>query len=753
MNTLKEYKALLNVIHFISNYQEGQEVSWLDKKNSNIPYEELKALLKEIEGSNNEFEKVVLPYNEVLVHITKGNLEHFKDKKNNYNLKAFKKKYLDKKVPLEEVESLIVKLEALIIIRDNLEEKLNKFDHSIVLYLKSHKVEELIKALEEIKICHLNINYIKDHEGFDLIERVKHYDHDFQKHYQAMQYNFNLILDSSRILQSYFDKEKFNIETISLNDYLKKMEGISSNFTSINGYLGFFVLLNKVNSIVDHLGDKLIAYKVEDYKNLFLKKFYHDLLTRYLNSKEFSTNLSREHIFGILDNFKDSDNKRKKIIERIIINNFQNNMRTKLATIKESEGREIRSILEKQECQINLNSICDKFNQSIFQMKPIIMTSFKEVSSLLKSPAYYFNLAIILGNRSMDIKEVLPCLIKSNQVLIVDNEEITNDIRSSIIVNDNSTKLINVAKSTCKEIRYNNEAASVYTLMKNNLYDLDFKNYLANKLRDHGFDVGINRPVKEHVIDILAKVKNSSSSIAIQVDHLPYSSPEDASNAFYYQEEVLKNIGYHPYRIFTALYFLDEENEFKNLVDFIVTKSRLIPERAIQKNSLYLSDYLFKEFIDPRKTYYELDPKLSLEEKLVALISKSAPISLEELRVIFKENIEELLVELANKEVILIENNFVYLPNEKVEFRRVDRDKEFYRPLDLVSDKEIFDAVYKIIDYKTSLNEDTLIKMILLSLGYKKANEAKYQYLQNKINNLVENKVIYKDGDILSKSI
>ena len=751
--TLKEFKALLNVIHFISTYQEEGELSWLEEKNMNLPYKELIVLLKEMDKSQKEFEGVCKPYNEVLVHITRSNLDHYKNKKGVYNLKSFKKKYLDKKVPLQEVDSLIVKLEALVTIREGLEAQINKYDHSIVLYLKAHTIEELITKLDEIKLAYRNLNYIKELDGFNLVSRIKDYSHAFQKHYQAMQYSFNLVLDSSRILQEYFDKNLFDYEKISLEDYLKKVTGMSNNFSSINNYLNYYLVLNRINSISEHLGDELVKHPLDEFKHLFLKRFYFDLLTKYLNSKEFSTNLSRENIFGILDNFKDSDNKRKKIIERIIINNFHNNLRTKLASIKENEGREIRNILERKTYQMNLNTICDKFNESITNFKPLIMASYKDVSTFLMNKNYNFDVVIILSNRTMDIKEVLPCLVKSHQVLIVDDHEITNDIRSSIINVDDSYSLISVAKATCKEIRYNNESHSIYSLMKKNLYDLDFKSYLAHKLQEHGFDVGIDRLVKEQVIDILVKVKNSSSSVAIQVDHLPYYSPEEASNTFYYQEDFLKNIGYHPYRIFTALYFLDEENEFTRLVDYIVTVSRLIPERAIIKNSLHLTDYLFKEYVDPRTIYYQCDPRLSLEEKVVFFLNKVAPISLEEIRIVFKENVEEIINKLKKKDSIEIINNFIYIPNQKVEFRRVDRNKEFYRPLDLVSDKELYDAIFQIIDYKSSLNEDTLIKMILLSLGYKKYNGAKYHYLEEKIKYLVDNKIIFKDNDMLYKSL
>ena len=164
-------------------------------------------------------------------------------------------------------------------------------------------------------------------------------------------------------------------------------------------------------------------------------------------------------------------------------------------------------------------------------------------------------------------------------------------------------------------------------------------------------------------------------------------------------------------------------------------------------------DYLFPLYNDCRKEYYNLNNIISLKEKLQLFLNRCAPISLEEIRVVFKENIEEELEYLANKNIIEIEKGFIYVVGKKVLFRRIDRDEEYYRPLDLVSEKEIYHAIYQILDYKQTLNKNTLIKMILLSLGYKKFNQAKYDFIDEKINYLLEKRIIFMDNDLLFKSI
>ena len=164
-------------------------------------------------------------------------------------------------------------------------------------------------------------------------------------------------------------------------------------------------------------------------------------------------------------------------------------------------------------------------------------------------------------------------------------------------------------------------------------------------------------------------------------------------------------------------------------------------------------DYLFPLFKDPRHVYYELTNVNKLNEKLTSFLEECAPISLDEIRVVFKENIEEELNNLAASGSIEIKDNFILLIGKKIRFRRVDRNKEFYRPLDLVSDIEYYDAIYDIINYKSSLDKDTIVKMILLSLGYKKANKEKYEFVEERIDYLLEQKVIFIENNIIYKNI
>ena len=103
---------------------------------------------------------------------------------------------------------------------------------------------------------------------------------------------------------------------------------------------------------------------------------------------------------------------------------------------------------------------------------------------------------------------------------------------------------------------------------------------------------------------------------------------------------------------------------------------------------------------------------------------------------------------------IVIEDKFIYLPKQNVHFRSVNRDEDYYRPLEYISKKELYDAVFQVVNHCNNIQKDTLIKMILLSLGYKKINDFLYSYIENAINFLLNKKVIFiEDDNILYRDL
>jgi len=754
-DNLKEMKAVLNILTFVEYYQ-GKETSWLNNSLLDRTYDDLKEIYEGISRVDQRIEKLCEPYGARLLEITLDEIGKVRANPKPFKaLNRLKKKYFGKRIPLAEVHYLLSMLEKELKEKEALIDRKNQYPESYSSYLSTHSFAEFRSIVDRINEYRYNLRYLGNPDDFDIVSQINDTEIARSRHRQAMQLVFNSILRSVKIVQGYFDPALVDYETMPFAAFFEKVNRMASGFSSINRYIDFFVALHKTNTVIENLGNALLeaSDNEKDFENIFLKRFYYDLLNESLNDKENFANLNRKDIFEILDNYKNSDDDRRGLIDKIICNHFNNNIGTTLGEIKQTEGRAIRKLLEKKDYFITAEQICTQFGNSIHHFKPCILTSYKKVSFWLRNPVYTFDVVIIMSDRSQEIKDLVPALCKAEQILVFDQIPLTQDIRSTIIREDNPSNLIVAAKNTFKEIKYTKRSHTAVSSMQNNLYDLDFKNYLARRLQRYGFDVAINRPIREHIIDILVKVKNSPSSVAVMVDHFAYYSPEEASEAFAYQEQFLHSAGYACYRIFPSLFFLNEEEEFSSLVDEIVNRSRLIPEIDVKKNKIRLMDYLFPLYVDPRQIYYDLGETKPLKEKTLEFIRLSAPISLEEIRLIFRENVDDCLKELAKEEAVSIEEDFVYLPDSKIRFRRVDRDKNQYRPLPTVSDRELFDAIYEVVDYKNSLSKDTLVKMILLSLGYKKANAEKYRYVERRIDRLLAKKVIFIENGLLFRSL
>ena len=165
-------------------------------------------------------------------------------------------------------------------------------------------------------------------------------------------------------------------------------------------------------------------------------------------------------------------------------------------------------------------------------------------------------------------------------------------------------------------------------------------------------------------------------------------------------------------------------------------------------------DYLFEEYKDPRVIYFQLDKNnMSLKDIVLTMIEKCAPISIKELELVVKENIKDILKRLVKDDFITLEDKFIFIKGKATTFRRINREEAFFRPLDTVSKRELYDAIYKIINHLSSIDQETLIKMILLSLGYKKMKKEDYDTLIECIEFLLKSKIIFNDGTTLYRDI
>ena len=357
-------------------------------------------------------------------------------------------------------------------------------------------------------------------------------------------------------------------------------------------------------------------------------------------------------------------------------------------------------------------------------MFPLIIVNSKEANYLFYNQDISFDLIVMMLNEETRTRDLLPLISRSSQQIVIDNKIINHEEENTINQNDE-----NLICSCLHSLNVINYISSSYKMdnLKANIIDYSLKKHLVKKLMNKNLLVSTDVQTPVGTIDILVKVPSTTRPTAIILDRMNYYSLEAALNTFDYCQNKINELGFACYRIIVANYFQNEEIEFKNLINFIV-------ENTVQ----------------PEDVYYKLQDKenKSNSEVMLELLKICAPITREQLLSIFNEDGVITLTNLQMDKIVNISNGFVFVNNQRINFKRVDRNSEYSRLLNTVSNEEIQDGILKIASHK-EMNIDEMIKLILRTLGMRKMNYNQYFRIENIINDLIEDKKLIVENDLL----
>ncbi len=752
-NTLKEFKALLNILTFASDYPHLDQ--WIDIEDLDGVYDTLVEVLDEINKLNEIHFNLVDKYSRKITFLSENLIFNCYDIKKEKKARKKVDKLLGGHLLKSDLDHIIETLKDYYTRVQQAKDRVKDFDPTLVEFMHKNKLKELREIINSINFYKNNLKYIKEHSKFNVHDHLNQKNYDRLMLRRSLQTLFNDILKYYTTLQSYFDVEKVDFSIISLSSFNEKVKQMSKEFTKINDYTTFFVALHKVNELFPNLGDELINNgKNEDFEKIFLRRFYYEFLQASFASNEVFKDYSKETIYKQLRNFSSTNVKRKEMISNILTNYINNYLRKNIVSLRQEEVKPIALLLKEGTRVLPLSTITSTVKNSLFNLKPCALIPYEYVGQYLNDSSYSYDAIIYMSDDEMVINDALSSMHKASTVMIVNSNLVSNNPMDELKNKSNDLyNFINNAKHAYHETKIDLENKIIP--LNGNFYDVPVKEYISKKLNEYGFEAKIDRTIEGNTIDILARVPNTKSAVAIMVDHLSYNSPESAYLNIEKENAAIKALGYEAYRIFPSAYFINEEQEQLELNDFIVKVSKLIPEPKVKKNKILLVDHLFEQYKDPHLVYYELSKeKLSLENIIKEMINRCAPISAVELELIVKENTKEIVKKLEKHKEIVIEDGFIYLPKQTVKFRRVNRDDKYYRPLEYISNKELYDAVYQIVNYCNNIQKETVIKMVLLSLGYKKINDFLYSYIENAIAFLLNKKVIFiEDDNILYKDL
>lgn len=753
--SLKDMKGILNIISLIPELSElSQEL---------FEIEDYDIVLETLSNHNSLFNnlnelrtKIISLYEDKVFLIDNNELKQKLNKKINRKTIHSYRQYFMKKVKVD--ESILSRVSLDLEEYYTLENEINNLYKSNILFHPYYKegifdITLIKQKISLIKKFKNNCDYLSKNDISYSHKKLSSFNEEKIKDLLVDRKNgqiaFNHLLNFVNYIQKYFDVNLIDFSLIPLISLENKVSKASKNFSSINDYLNFYLSQKKLNHIIPNLASELLKYPRSDtYIHIFMKKFYYQYATSFMDNNPTFKNYSNETFFKSLEHYQDYDNNRLEIINALIKNNLKANVQNNILALRSIEIPYLNSLKDTEIKALPLEKLFNQTKNSILSMFPIIIMPLKDTSIILSNQNVNFDVNIILANDSLETKYTLSSASRADQLIVFDNKLTNNEENNTI--NQSSEYFIYSCLQSLPTINY---ISSSYksSILKNNNVDLNLKNHLINKLKNKDLLVSKDVSTAYGTIDILVKIPQSSRPTAIIIDRLNYYSLEAAIDSFNKTQVALDKLGFAYYRIISSIYFKNEETEFTKLLEFIITNT--IKEKNIQKVSKMrpLVDVIFEEYTPLDAAYYHIQDKQnkSKNDVMLEILKKCAPINKDYL---ISTLGEEAIISLANlqmEKIIRIANGFIFLNDYPITFKRVDRNSDKFRPLELVSNEEIGEGIIKIITQK-SMYEDEIIKLILLSLGLKKMNHSQYFRIQNIIQGLIEDKRIYSNNELLS---
>lgn len=478
-----------------------------------------------------------------------------------------------------------------------------------------------------------------------------------------------------------------------------------------------------------------------------MKRFYYLYAQKFMNDNPLFKNYLEDSFYKSLENYQDYNKNRLDILNALIKNNLKLNKQNNLLALRSFDIPYLNNLKKEKLNVLPLESFINNAKNMIMSLCPIILMPINEVSSLLYRSNYHFDVNIILANENLLNIDVIPSEFRSDQVIVLDSRLINN--KQDNLIYQNNENFLYSALQTLNVINYISSSYKENLLKANNI-DVSLKDHLIKKLTNKDLLISKDVSTPYGIIDLLVKTPTSKRPTAVIIDHLNYFSIESSIDSFSKANESLEKLGFANYRIITSTYFQDEEKEFNKLLDFIIVHT--VQEKNIHKvtKSKPIMEALFKEYINPKDAYYLIQDKENkqIKDVLLEILNICSPIKkdifLDTIGVDNVSYFSSLILE--NK--VSVMNNFIFVNNKEIEFKRARSDKNEIRELDTISNEEIAQGVLKMICNK-DLYVDETIKLILLSLGYKKMNQQQYFRIQNIIGELIDEHKLSNNNDLL----
>ncbi len=757
-NNLKLTKALLNVLSVLDAYRTypASFFEELDLAKAITQMNELNSLITSLKNLK---ENMIQAYGDKIFDIDQALLDKSTQDK---GLTRKEMKMISTYYALKEKEKLSTETLA------NTKKQMDEYHHleeqissltselhpSLLPYFKDdlYDVETIQKAKASVDLYRLSKAYfIQNRLPLALKQMDQFRDdtlfNDAMKYRKRMQILFNSVLDNTNIIQPYFNEEIINYAVLPFDQYMKKAEKISKNFISINKYLDFYVSLHRMNQLIPNLGNHFL--EVDDYSlydKMFMKRFYYDYAQYLMNSLRKNT-YTDTYIFGSIETYQKSEEERVNLFETLINNYYTDFLHAHLGDIRRSELGALEAFKDAVGIR-PLARITNVVPESIYHMFPCLAMPLNSVASLCANDHFHFDAVIILASHAVETKETLSALYRADQTIVFDTQYLSRDPKLDYIDKNNVENFISAAKRAFEYIEFVSKSYKIIPL-RSNTRNKYFKKYLIEYLKSQGFEVATDIALNKGAIDMIVRMPLRQGYTCISVDSLPYHSIESAKETFEASKTIVNDAGYSYLRVFPFAFFMDEEKAKSEISSYIVENSMKTIERKKRVVQKKLTDALFETYIFPAEIYYAYRGKdeISRKDLMLSILKRTMPVKKDDIVSLFGNDALELLSLLLAEEKIYEKDNFIFVFGEPIVFRS---SKEKLRSYENVHPLEIQDGIIRMVKMVKDLSEDSIIKMILLSLGHRRMNAKMYQYVGDIITDLVKNNTLSLEEGIVN---
>lgn len=313
-------------------------------------------------------------------------------------------------------------------------------------------------------------------------------------------------------------------------------------------------------------------------------------------------------------------------------------------------------------------------------------------------------------------------------------------------------------------------------------YDSDFEMEVCNFLRSKGYSVDTQIGCSGFRIDLGLKRPNSSDYVlAIECDGATYHSSKNARDRDRLRQQILENMGWKFYRIWSTDWFRNNRVEKERLIEAVENALKSYakePDYMEQVPSRTAKKSFEKEIVQPKSIFSEYkeadiirlkttirpNPTDSFRFRykyplfLYEIVKVESPISeewilkrtidvfgQEKVTHVIKEKFNDLMAECEDYNIIR-KNGYLYNKlNPEVKFRSVGTSG---REIKYIAPEELAAGMMQILQNNLSMDKDSLYHILAGFCGVNKVGKSIEGYFDQALNTLT--KEIEIEGDMIS---